>query len=71
MRRHPEWRSIPIVVVTSQDLTTEDRARLNGHVETILRKHGDSREALLEQVRDLLAGSNVRRVARNQEEAAL
>ena len=55
--RHPEWRSIPIVVVTAQDLTNDDRRRLNGHVEKILRKHGDSRETLLEQVRDLLAGS--------------
>jgi signal transduction histidine kinase/CheY-like chemotaxis protein len=60
--RHPEWRAIPIVVVTSQDLTNEDRRRLNGHVETILRKHGDSREALLAQVRDLLAGSNAARL---------
>ena len=63
VRRHPEWRSIPIVVVTAQDLTSEDRRRLNGHVETILRKKGDSREALLEQVRDLLADSNVTRTA--------
>ena len=61
--RHPEWRSIPIVVVTAQDLTHEDRRRLNGHVETILRKHGDSRESLLEQVRDLLAGSKAARIA--------
>jgi signal transduction histidine kinase/CheY-like chemotaxis protein len=67
VRLRPEWRSIPIVVVTSQDLTAEDRQRLNGHVETILRKHGDSRDSLLEQVRDLLAGSNVRRVSRNRE----
>ncbi|HEY0156818.1 MAG TPA: response regulator [Thermoanaerobaculia bacterium] len=58
--RHREWRSIPIVVVTAQDLTNDDRRRLNGHVETILRKHGDSRESLLGQVRDLLAGSGAR-----------
>ena len=70
VRMHPEWRSIPIVVVTSQDLTADDRRRLNGHVETILRKHGDSRESLLEQVRDLLAGSNVTRVSRHNAEAA-
>jgi signal transduction histidine kinase/DNA-binding response OmpR family regulator len=70
VRMRPEWRSIPIVVMTSQDLTKEDRSRLNGHVETILRKHGDSREALLEQVRDLLASSNVKRVPRNVEETA-
>jgi signal transduction histidine kinase/CheY-like chemotaxis protein len=67
VRAHPEWRSIPIVVVTAQDLTSDDRRRLNGHVETILRKHGDSGDALLEQVRDLLAGSNVSRVARGTE----
>jgi CheY-like chemotaxis protein len=60
--RRPEWRSIPIVVLTSQDLTNEDRRRLNGHVEKILRKHGDSRESLLEQVRDLLAGSHAARL---------
>jgi signal transduction histidine kinase/DNA-binding response OmpR family regulator len=69
VRARPEWRSIPIVVVTAQDLTSEDRRRLTGHVETILRKHGDSRETLLEQVRDLLAGSNVARVPRGREEA--
>jgi signal transduction histidine kinase/CheY-like chemotaxis protein len=64
--RRPEWRSIPIVVVTAQDLTAEDRRRLSGHVEKILRKHGDSRESLLEQVRDLLA-SNTTRVPVNRE----
>jgi CheY-like chemotaxis protein len=64
VRRHPEWRSIPIVVVTSQDLTSEDRRRLNGNVEKILRKDGDSRETLLEQVRDLLADSKAPRVPR-------
>jgi CheY-like chemotaxis protein len=60
--RRPEWRSIPIVVVTSQDLSNADRRRLSGHVETILRKHGDSRESLLEQVRDLLAGNKAMRL---------
>ncbi len=60
VRRHPEWRSIPIVVLTAQDLTNEDRRRLNGHVETILER-GDSRESLLEHVRDLLASSEATR----------
>ena len=61
VRRHPEWRSIPIVVLTSQDLTNEDRRRLNGHVETVLQKRGVSHESLLEQVRDLLAGTHAPR----------
>jgi signal transduction histidine kinase/CheY-like chemotaxis protein len=55
MRRHPEWRSVPIVVVTSRDLNGDERRRLNGYVETILQKDGDSPEALLHQVRDLLS----------------
>lgn len=61
VRRREEWRSIPIVVVTAQDLTGEDRKRLNGNVETIIRKSGEPGDALLEQVRDLLAGSHATR----------
>jgi CheY-like chemotaxis protein len=62
VRQRAEWRSIPIVVVTAQDLTNEDRRRLNGHVETILQKQGDSQESLLAQVRDLLVDSAAVRV---------
>jgi CheY-like chemotaxis protein len=56
VRKHDEWRSIPIVVLTTHDLTSGDLLRLNGFVEKILPKEeGDSREVLLHQVRDLLA----------------
>jgi PAS domain S-box-containing protein len=61
VRRHPEWRTIPIVVVTALDLSLADRQRLSGYVETILQKTGDSRELLLQQVRDLLAGCGAQR----------
>jgi signal transduction histidine kinase/DNA-binding response OmpR family regulator len=61
VRRNIEWRLIPIVVVTALDLSGEDRRRLNGSVETILRKAGDSREALLHQLRDLLDDCNAAR----------
>jgi signal transduction histidine kinase/CheY-like chemotaxis protein len=54
VRRHDEWRSIPIVVLSSRDLSAADRLRLNGHVESVLKKEGGSREGLLLQVRDLL-----------------
>ena len=66
--RNPDWRSIPIVVVTARDLTAEDRRRLNGHVETILQKQGDSRESLLSQVRDLLRDSSAPRVITTRKE---
>ena len=55
VRQHPEWRSIPMVVLTAKDLTAEERRRLEGSVETILHKRSDSREALLDQVRELVA----------------
>ena len=54
VRRHPEWRSIPIVVLTAHDLSAEERRRLNGYVEKILQKAAGSHEALLHQLRDLL-----------------
>jgi signal transduction histidine kinase/CheY-like chemotaxis protein len=62
MRRHPEWRTVPIVVVTSRDLSREERRRLNGYVETILQKAGDSPETLLHQVRDLLGDYGAPRI---------
>nr|MBA2269618.1 response regulator [Chthoniobacterales bacterium] len=55
VRQRSEWRFIPIVVMTAKDLSAKERRRLSGSVETILQKTGDSREALLGQVRDLVA----------------
>ena len=68
MREHDEWRSIPIVVLTAHDLSSEERLRLNGFVEKILPKEeGDSREVLLHEVRDLLAEcTGPRRTARTE-----
>jgi signal transduction histidine kinase/CheY-like chemotaxis protein len=63
VRLHPEWRSIPIIVITSQDLSNDDRRRLNGDVQTILQKEGASRESLLQQVRDALAANNTPRLS--------
>jgi PAS domain S-box-containing protein len=61
LHRHPEWQSIPVVVVTAKDLTPEDRLFLNGsmllsgHPRRVLQKGRFSREELLRQVRDLVA----------------
>lgn len=54
VRENPEWRRIPIVVVTATDFTADERRQLNGSVETILQKVGASRAVVLDQVRDLL-----------------
>ncbi|MBI3977725.1 MAG: response regulator, partial [Chloroflexi bacterium] len=55
LRREPDRRSIPVVVVTAKDLTAEDRLRLNGYVEKIVEKGAYGREELLGEVRDLVA----------------
>jgi CheY-like chemotaxis protein len=57
VRRHPEWRIIPIVVVTARDLSSEERQKLSGEVESIVQKAGDTRETLLRVLRELLNDS--------------
>ncbi|HKX02301.1 MAG TPA: GAF domain-containing protein, partial [Methylomirabilota bacterium] len=54
-RRRESWRAIPIVVVTAKDLSPADRDRLNGHVQKILQKGAAGRDALLAEVRELVA----------------
>jgi PAS domain S-box-containing protein len=55
LRKNPEWKSIPVVVVTAKDLTFEDRGRLNGQVGLILQKGSYSREELLRETTALVA----------------
>ena len=55
LRKNPEWKSIPVVVVTAKDLTFEDRVRLNGQVGLILQKGSYSREELLRETSALVA----------------
>jgi len=54
VRQHENWRTIPIVVVTAKDLTKEDRVRLNGYVQEIIRKDAGPRDELLAEVRELV-----------------
>jgi PAS domain S-box-containing protein len=61
LRQHPEWRSMPIIVVTAMELTGSDRLRLNGFVEKILQKSAYSRDDLLQEVRDLVFTCTSRR----------
>jgi CheY-like chemotaxis protein len=60
LRQHHDWRAIPVVVVTAKDLTPDERLRLNGYVEKVIAKGAYSRDAVLREVRDLVA-SCVRR----------
>jgi CheY-like chemotaxis protein len=61
VRKHVEWRLIPIIVVTSRDLKPAERKRLNGNVEVLLHKSGESNDEFLTQVISALDDSAVSR----------
>jgi PAS domain S-box-containing protein len=44
VRRRPEWRQLPIWVVTAKDLSAEDWQRLHGHIAMLLTKDELSHE---------------------------
>ncbi|MEM7585007.1 MAG: response regulator [Acidobacteriota bacterium] len=52
LRGTEAWHNIPVVVVTAQDLTPEEQARLDGQVDAILKK--GQRDHLLGHLRDLV-----------------
>ena len=57
LRREEAWRHIPVIVLTARDLSAEDRERLNGSVTRILQKGAYGQDALLAEVRSLVAAS--------------
>jgi signal transduction histidine kinase/CheY-like chemotaxis protein len=54
LRKTESWRSIPIVVITAQHLSDDDRNQLEGSVHKILRKVASTREELLDEVGRLM-----------------
>ena len=52
MRANPAWRGIPVVVLTSLDLTGEVRRLLHQQAERVLQKGRYTKEELLKEVRD-------------------
>jgi GAF domain-containing protein/DNA-binding response OmpR family regulator len=61
LRGRPEWREIPVVVITAKDLTEEDRDRLNGGVERIIQK--SNRDEMLRQLSREISKCVKRRLA--------
>jgi CheY-like chemotaxis protein len=49
LKKNPEHRPIPIVVVTSKDLTQVDRLPLNGGVAKLIEKKSFTHEDLLSE----------------------
>ena len=57
LRKRPEWRPIPVIVITALDLTAADRARLNSGVEGILLKSSFDPAHLVLSVRQAVANA--------------
>jgi PAS domain S-box-containing protein len=50
---------IPVLIVTAKQITADDRAKLNGHVTTIMEKTEFSRERFIAEVRRAMSGRRV------------
>ena len=55
LRADKDRSTLPVVVLTSKDLTIEERSQLTGKVEKILQKGAYSRTALLREVKQIVA----------------
>ena len=54
LRKNEARRSIPIIILTAKDITTEERRRLSGHVEKVIQKAAFTKNDLLAQVFNLV-----------------
>jgi CheY-like chemotaxis protein len=54
LRQNPEWRDIPVIVLTAKELTVQDRQVLHDQVEKVLQKGAYRKEELLAEVRSLV-----------------
>jgi GAF domain-containing protein/CheY-like chemotaxis protein len=55
LQQEPEWRDIPVIVVTARDLDAEDKKRLNSGVQSVLVKDTFRPTDLIARIRALLA----------------
>ncbi|NJN88330.1 MAG: response regulator [Leptolyngbyaceae cyanobacterium SL_7_1] len=54
LQAQPEWRSLPIIIITAKEMSAAEQEYLNQSVERILHKGAYSREQLAAEIRNLL-----------------
>ena len=54
LRERPEWRDVPVVVLTAKDITAEDRRRLAGQADRVLAKGTTGLGELVSALRGLM-----------------
>jgi CheY-like chemotaxis protein len=67
LQKNAAWREIPVIVITSLDLSAKDRERLNSGVQSVLIKEQFKSGDLVERIHRLV---QARPVAPNEMEAA-
>jgi CheY-like chemotaxis protein len=55
LKREPDTRDIPVLVITAKELTENEQQQLNGHVEVLLRKGLFSEQELLDDLGNALS----------------
>lgn len=54
IEHHPEWQNIPIIILSSKELSLSERSYLNQFVETIVEKNVTSNQELVEKVKTII-----------------
>ena len=54
LQNDPITAEIPVIVVTAKELTTAEKQRLKGHIQTLMQKGDFMSDELLDEVRSLL-----------------
>ena len=57
LQANPDWRNIPVFVVTALDLSAQDRRRLNVGIEKILSKANFSTRDLVARIKAIVRDS--------------
>ncbi|MGK7907814.1 MAG: response regulator [Synechococcus sp.] len=55
LQKHPDWQSVPVIVMTAKELTGGEREFLNSRVQKIFQKGAYERSTLLSEVTNLLS----------------
>ena len=61
IRGRPGWKKIPVIVITSKDLTEEDYSFLSANVDQVIQKGKYTRNALIKQIDRAIKKSNIKR----------
>ena len=59
LRNNEKWHAIPVVVLTSRNLSPEEQASLNRHVESIFQKADYQRDELISQIHQRISDAKI------------